>query len=370
MRVPAPILQLLAAFLFTTPSHAGPHPHSSKLSGFAYNELRDSYDCGGETCGWNNQLCCDAGSACYTDSYDQAQCTPVAGSYSSAAVSQAGGYWAAFTTTYTLTDLQTVTSTGSSYAGGATVSAAAGDARCNYALDETPCGSICCSGGQYCIYLEQCAVNSLASTIKTGATSGITVVPAPGPPLIATSSGQLTSTETVSPTTTVPFETPVATGANVTMTESQGGGGGLSGGAIAGIVIGVLLGLALLALLCFCCCVKGLLDGCLALFGLGGGRKRKRTEIDEYERRTHHSSRHGASGGRTWYGAAKKPSRVERRDKRESHSGRNAAGILGGLGALWAVLGLKRHHNKKHEEKYSDYSYTDSSYMGTSASKS
>lgn len=268
-----------------------------------------------------------------------------------------------FTTTYTLTDLETVTSTGSYQAGGATASASG--SRCNYALNETPCGSVCCASDQYCQKIDQCAQASLASTITT-ATDGSGVTGAASPPILGTSSGNTITTQTVSPTTTVPYGTPVATGANVTMTEANGGGGGLSGGEIAGIVIGVLLGLALLGLLCFYCCIKGILDGCLALFGIGG-RKRKRTEIDEYERRTHHSSR----GGRTWYGAAK-PSRVERRDRRESHSGRNAAGLLGGLGALWAVLGLKRHHNERKQgrgEKYSDYSYSESSYLGTSDSE-
>ena len=100
--------------------------------------------------------------------------------------------------------------------------------------------------------------------------------------------------------------------ANVTMTQSQSEHHGLSGGAIAGIVIGVLIALLILGLICFYCCIKGLLDGCLALFGLGG-RRRRRTEVEEYERRTHHSS--GGGGGRTWYGASK-PSRVERRERR------------------------------------------------------
>lgn len=369
LRAPAPLLSLLAALLFTSsPTAANPHPPASRRAGFDFNELFARWDCSGELCGWNDQLCCSAGSTCYTDSNNQAQCNY--GATSAPAAGGGGGYWQMFTTTYTLTDLETITSTGSYYGGGvATYSAqASASARCNYALQETPCGSVCCASDQYCQYVGQCAKASLASTITTATDSGVTGVA--GPPILGTSSGNTITTATISPTTTVPYETPVATGANVTMTEANAGGGGLSGGAIAGIVIGVLLGLALLALLCFYCCLKGLLDGCLALFGLGG-RKRKRTEVEEYERRTHHSSRHsGRGGGRTWYGAAK-PSRVERRDRRESHSGRNAAGLLGGLGALWAVLGLKRRHNeRKDREKYSDYSsYEGSSYLGTSESE-
>ena len=364
LRAPAPLLSLLCALLLTPPVSAGPHPLASKKAGFSYDELFARWDCSGELCGWNDQLCCSAGSTCYTDSNNQAQCNYGA---TSAPAGGGGGYWQVFTTTYTTTDLETITSTGSYQAGGGAATASASGARCNYALNETPCGSVCCSSDQYCQYIDQCAHASLASTLTTATDSGVTG--AAGPPILGTSSGNTITTQTVSPTTTVPFGTPVATGANVTMTEASGGGGGLSGGAIAGIVIGVLVGLALLGLLCFYCCIKGLLDGCLALFGLGG-RKRKRTEVDEYERRTHHSSR-GRGGGRTWYGAAK-PSRVDRRDRRESHSGRNAAGLLGGLGALWAVLGLKRHHNQKkggRSEKYSDYSYSDSSYLGTSESE-
>jgi hypothetical protein len=143
------------------------------------------------------------------------------------------------------------------------------------------------------------------------------------------------------------------------MTESHHGGGGLSGGAIAGIVIGVLVGLLILGLICFYCCLKGLLDGCLALFGLGG-RKRSRTEVEEYERRTHHSS---GGGGRTWYGAAK-PSRVERREKRESNFGRDALGIGAGLAGLWAILGLKRQRRK--EKTYSESYYSSDYYTSAS----
>ena len=143
------------------------------------------------------------------------------------------------------------------------------------------------------------------------------------------------------------------------MIAEHNGGGGLSGGAIAGIVIGVLVGLLILGLICFYCCLKGLLDGCLALFGLGG-RRRKRTEVEEYERRTHHSSK---GGGRTWYGAAK-PSRVDRREKRESNFGRDALGVGAGLAGLWAILGLKRRRNEK--KARSEYSYSSDYYTSAS----
>ena len=139
---------------------------------------------------------------------------------------------------------------------------------------------------------------------------------------------------------------------------------GLSGGAIAGIVIGVLVGLLILGLICFYCCIKGLLDGCMALFGIGRG-KRKVTETDEYTRRTHYSS-----GGekRTWYGAAK-PGRSSTRVKKDESNLGPLLGVGAGLAGLWAILGLKRRREdrRKNDEKYSEYSYASDYY--TSASK-
>ena len=193
-----------------------------------------------------------------------------------------------------------------------------------------------------------------------------------GVPLRPTSSTLIIVTETGTPTTTVAFETPVATGAEVGLTESEGGGGGgLSGGAIAGIVIGTLLGLALLGLLCFYCCIRGLFAAFLALFGIGK-KKQRRTEVEEYERYSHHGSgRHSgagaaAAGGRTWYGAAARPSRPERKDD----SKKKLLGVGAGLAGLWAVLGLKRRHDRRHDdEKYSEYSYSSDYYTNTSASE-
>lgn len=175
----------------------------------------------------------------------------------------------------------------------------------------------------------------------------------------------------MTPTTTIPFETPVATGANITLTNTgTDSGAHLSGGAIAGIVIGVLLGIALLLLICFCCCLKGLLDGFLAFFGLGGRSRRRRereTEVDVYERRSHHAS--GGGGRRTWYGTAR-PERVERREevRRDDSGGFNWLGVGAGLAGLAAVLGLKRRHDRRQEEEKTEYSY-ESGYDYTSASK-
>ena len=357
---PTPLLHLITTILLTPqPIAAKPHALASAQAGFAYNELFARWQCSGQLCGYNDQLCCSAGSACYTDSSDQAQCSATAGG--SYGTSAAGGHWAYYTTTYTQTDLQTVTSVISSYVPGyasATITAAAtASARCNYALNETPCGGICCAGNQYCEYSGQCAaaLNSDSSAYSSSYT-------APGAPIRGTSSALTVVTQTASPTTTVPFMTPVATGANVTTSSAHVSSGGLSGGAIAGIVIGVLVGLLILGLICFYCCLKGLLDGCLALFGLGGRKRRRTTEVDEYERRTHHSS---GGGGRTWYGASR-PSRVQRTEKRKSNFGRDVLGLGGGLAALWAILGLKRRNSRRNQEKYSEGSYSSEYYTSAS----
>ena len=370
--LPRPLVQLITAFLLTPTFTSAAPPLQA---GVRFAELFERQYCAGQACGWNGQVCCAAGSACYTDANNQAQCSSTAGGVAAQATTAvAGGYYQEYTTIYTLTDLETVTSVMSSWVGAATVAPAASTAaQCNYALNEVQCGSICCASNQYCFSQEQSQCSAIGNGGSSGyyssyysSTAGATGVA--GIPLRPTSSALTVVTTTAQPTTTITtsFNPPVATGANVTLTSAQAdNGGGLSGGAIAGIVIGVLLGLLLLGLICFYCCLKGLLDGCLALFGIGGRKKRRTVEVEEYERHSHHHS--GAGAGRTWYGASR-PARVERRDEKR-HDGRNAAGILAGLGGLWAVLGLKRRHDKKKQEKYgSEYSYSyDSEY--TSASK-
>ena len=358
-------LQLVTAILLTQqPSftYANPNPHERELSGFTFNELFARWDCtGGTPCGVDSQYCCGAGTAC-TTSAGIALCAT--GAVVTQAAAATGGGWQYYTTTYVETDLVTRTSIWSSYVAGA---AATGTAVCNYALNQSPCGSICCASDQYCYTSGQCKANANGGSSGAGYATYTTPGATAGAPIRPTTSGQTTVTATKSPTTTIPFVTPVATGANITLsgaTESSGGGG-LSGGAIAGIVIGVLAGLLLLGLLCFCCCLKGLLDGCLACFGLGGKKKRRRTEIDEYERHSHHASG-GGGGGRTWYGAARPPARVDRRD-RKSNTGKELLGIGAGLAALWAVLGLKRKRDgRRNDEKYSEYSYSSDYYTSAS----
>lgn len=361
----APRVLVTALFLHAhlpTLTSANPNPHERELAGFSFNELFARWDCTGTACGADGQYCCSPGTACTTNAANIAQC--VAAQVTPAATPAAGGAWQYYTTTYVETDLVTRTSIWSSYVGGA---AATGIA-CNYALNQSPCGSICCASDQYCYTAGQCVANGNGGSSGAGYATYTTPGATAGAPIRPTTSGQLTVTATKSPTTTVAFLAPVATGANITLSESDNDDdGGLSGGEIAGIVIGVLAGLLLLGLLCFCCCLKGLFDGCLACFGLGGGKKRRRTEIEEYERHSHHTSG-GAGAGRTWYGTARPPARVDRRD-RKSNTGKELLGIGAALAALWAVLGLKRKRDgRRNDEKYSEYSYSSDYY--TSASES
>jgi hypothetical protein len=372
-QTPRALLHLVTVILLAPHIAAKPQPHPSEQAGFKFNELFARYDCAGTTCGWSGQLCCSAGTGCFTNAANEAVCTPSTGS---SPITSNGGYWEYYTSTFVETDLVTRTTVMSSYVGAAAATATA--AACNYALNEKQCNEKCCDSSQYCTNpntpgeLGQCAAAagggssgyySTYPTTSNGATAGAPIRP-------TTSAGK-TLTKTSGPTTTIPFVTPVATGANITLTENQmSGGGGLSGGAIAGIVIGVLAALVILFFIIACCCAKALLDICCGCFGFGKKKRSRRTEVEEYERHSHHTSRHGGGGGgRTWYGAAAKPpTRVDRRDSHHS-KGKELLGVGAGLAALWAVLGLKRKHdNRKNDEKYSEYSYSSDYY--TSASES
>lgn len=289
-------------------------------------------------CGWSGQLCCAAGEACFTDRFDRAQC---------GGGGTAGGSWEYVTRTWVETDENTYTSVYSTYVGGAPSPEAT--ATCNTARNESPCGSICCASDQYCQLVDQCA------PAAPGRTTG------PGGP-IATGSA----------TVTQPFEAPVATGANITLTAAEAEGGGLSGGAIAGIVFAVLLLLFLLALLCIFCCFKALWKSLMALLGIGRGRRRHETEyIEEH----HHHHGHGVApvgGGRRWYGD--RPSRIERPPKKSGGLGGFGA-VAAGLGSLGLALGLKRKHDRRQEKSNytgsgASYSYYSSDYTSESSESS
>ena len=359
---PPTLLSLLAIVLSSThTSYAKPLPRDDNRI-----EARNStleLRCVGTPCGWTGQLCCDAGQTCFTDSNNQAQCgTGSDGGGTQGTNNQNNGQWQLYTTTYVETDLVTRTSTYSSYFGGATsvyvaptqeLAPVPTTATCNTGYNEIPCGNICCAVGQYCQYQGQCAAvgggGDFSSSYYYSVTGSAFIRP--------TSNGVETITSTGPATTTVPFQTPTPTSdGSTTGVEASTTNNGLSGGAIAGIVIGVLIGLALLFLLCACFCFKGLLDGLLALFGLGPRRKRKTETYIEERHSTHHGG--GGGGGRTWFGT--RPSRVDRPKKSGGFGGFTA--VASGLAGLALLLGLKRRKDRRDKDSYttgSDYTYSD-----------
>lgn len=299
-------------------------------------------------CGYYGQLCCQDGQACYTDANNQAQCGIVAVPTTTAA----GGQWEYYTTTYVQTDLKTVTATFSSFIPGNTLS-------CSYSLGETPCGNVCCLSGQFCQASGICVAvgggsSGYYSSLYT-VTTVITNTASASAPLRPTSNTLVTVTSIGGVTTTQPFVTPVGTDGVIIGGTTSSSSGGLSGGAIAGIVIGVIAGIILLLLICACCCFKGLIDGLLAIFGLGG-RGNRRTEEEVYVER--HSHRNGR-GGRTWFGA--RPSRTEVVEEKRSSGFGRAAWVVAALGGLAVWLGLKRRNRReKASSGYgSYYSYSD-----------
>ncbi|TID27973.1 hypothetical protein E6O75_ATG00740 [Venturia nashicola] len=371
---------LVSLLLASQPVAAGPF---SKFSDLVPQSLRDTTSdstplnhtlelrtvCGASqiTCGFYGQLCCDAGNTCGTNAANQAIC--VAGSGAVTAVAGSGaGAWQYYTSTFVENvGVVTRTTVYSSWVPGAVATtvptAAAGTCSPNYANNETPCGPICCASGQYCYSLGVCKSAGAGGFTTTGVGAGAPVRP-------TTISGMIT-TQTISPTTTVPFQTPIAassTGNGTVIATSSHSG--LSGGAIAGIVIGVVAGLILLSLLLFCCCLKEAAAGILAIFGLGGGKKKTRRVVEEEYVSSHHRHGSGAGSERRWYGAG--GSRPGSRPARPApkKSGVGGLGAMGlGLGGLAVALGLKRKHDKKHEEK-SDISsgYYGSSYYGSNSS--
>ena len=299
-------------------------------------------------CGYYGQLCCASNQVCYTDSNNQAQCGAGA---TVAVATTATGNWEYFTTTFVQTDLKTVTQTYSSFISTTTLS-------CSYSLGETPCGNVCCLSGQFCQTPGTCAlVGGGSSGYYSGlytVTTVVTNTASASAPIRPTSNTLITVTSISGATTTQAFSTPVSTDGSIIIGHSSSGGGGLSGGAIAGIVIGVIAGIILLILFCACCIFKGLIDGLLAIFGLGKSR-RTTTEEEVYERR----SRRG--GRRTWFGT--RPARSEAVEEKRRSSGWGTAGwMAAGVGALALWLGLKdRRKNNKTSSGYGSSYFTESS---------
>ena len=381
---PPTLLSLLAVILSSTHlASSKPYPRDASLLG-RQNSVLDIRACS-NPCGWLGQLCCAADQACYTDVGGQAQCGAISIGAAVTGAVPVNGQWQYFTTTYVRTDLVTIVTTFSTFIPAVTVTTsppvqtlvatipvvtptASFTAVCNPALNEQPCGTICCASGQFCQTLGQCAAYGGSSV---NAVSTIFVAPTVSSASASafirpTSNTVQTVTSTGTATTTIPFQTPIATNGSAIIGMMAANNNGLSGGSIAGIVIGVLAGIFLLFLLCACLCFKTALDGLLGIFG--GGKKKRRTEtITIEERHSHHSGGVATGGGRRWFG--NRPARVERPPKKSSGVG-GAVGVAGILTALAVILGLRR-KGRRVDEK-SDYgtgsSYTYSDY--TSASKS
>ncbi|KAI9738640.1 MAG: hypothetical protein M1834_008145 [Cirrosporium novae-zelandiae] len=322
LRIPPTLITALYAFLTLAPCGEST-PFPKQLIEDAVLVERGCVN----PCGWYSQVCCGSSSACYTNTAGEAACSAAATSYSG------NGAWTYYTTTYVETDLVTITSTYSSYVATATYWAtSSATPSCDYSLNQTPCGSICCAGNQYCETAGQCKEGEASTESSyTAPTTGTYSAP-----LRPTTGVIVTVTSTGSATTTEAFITPVSTNGSL-ITGEQTTSSGLSGGAIAGIVIGVIVGIILLLLLCACLCFRELLVG---LFG-GGKKKRTTTEtIVESRYSSHHSG--------SWYGSS--PSRVDRPKKK------TGAGMAGAFGGLAALLGLKRKKDQE-EEKSSYYGY-------------
>ncbi|KAK1757636.1 hypothetical protein QBC47DRAFT_162286 [Echria macrotheca] len=342
---PSLLSALGIALIFSTQNVAAvPYPKDN-LHEYGYGYLMprqcDNY------CGYNNMYCCSAGSVCYT-SNGIAGCTAAA-----------GGGVAFYTTTWTSTG--TFTSTMTSYFPAATTNSG----NCIPPKDsgQKACGSICCASWQYCAFAGQCVAGNggpASQGLNPGVSSGGPVTTPFVPPYRVTSGG------TVVPTTTGTAAEATTTSGGVTPGGGGTAGGGLSPGAIAGIVIGTLAGIVLLILLCFCCIVRGLWHGLLAILGIG--KKREKEIIIEEERRSssRHSRRHNHG---SWYGGGGRPSTVASR--KEKSSGKGLLGLGAALGTLWLLLGLKKDKKKKGSNRArSDVSssYWSSSYTADSPS--
>lgn len=330
--------------LTTSTALAKPYPvHDEELMQLHNaTQIDKRASCDGVSCGWDNWLCCPSGSTCVTDASNQAQC-------GSAGAAAATSGWVYYTTTWVETvGAVTMTSVGSSQvAGGAATTALCGNS-------QSPCGSTCCDSGLYCKASGTCAV------IAGGSSGGIVPTGSASAPVRPTSSTLVVITYTGTPTATVPFQTPIPTGASGSLTETQASSG-LSGGAIAGIVIGVLLGILLLLLLCLFCCARALFDTLLGILGIGGKKRKHTHEETTYIEDHHHSGGASAAGGGRWYGQG--PSRPSRPVSEKKHGISKGMGMAAALGGLALALGLKRKHDRKDDKSTtvsgSSYYYSD-----------
>lgn len=339
------------------------------------------------SCGYYKQLCCATGSqTCGTNAADEAICVNVAGGGGGVVAGGGGGggngVWQLYTTIWTTTGAVTMTSVYSSLIPAQVTGAATGDCVPNWANGQSQCGVNCCESGMYCFDIASGVCKPAGGTGFT--TTGIGGAGSGGggggggivlPPTRPTTISGVLTTVTMTPTTTVAYSTPIATGQNGTITPVEANaGGGLSGGAIAGIVIGVIAGIILLILLLLCCCLKAGFDGILALFGIGKKKEKRRVVEETYVDRYSRYGSQAGSGGRRWYGAAGasaggRPGRPPPpKEKKAKFGGLGAVGL--GLGGLAIALGLKRKHDRKHDEKSDVSSSYYDSYYSYGSSKS
>lgn len=347
---PAAVLSLLAlSFLPSGSATLSPRPTpAARLNDFERLKLalaKRQAPCDGTPCGYDDQYCCTGGSQCFTNPNMQAVCTAAG-----------NGGWIYSTFYYTAAETVTKASIWSTYVGTSPTGST-----CNSA---DICGTACCSGGQYCAD----ASNNICKDFGGGSagSGGVTGTGSnPSAPVRPTSNGVIVITATGSATATVPFTTPIPTGVNGTLVESQAAGGGLSGGAIAGIVIGVIAGIILLLLICFYCCAKAAFDGILAMIGLG--KKRRHTHEETTYIEEHHSG--AAAGGRRWYGQAGS-ARPSRPPRKEGGGLGKLLGLGAGAAAIGAMLGMRKKNDRKHYDDKSttvtDSSYYYSDYTSTS----
>ena len=339
--MPPSLLYLIAVIAHASSpvSAAVVPPLDQNLPSLEDQQLVARGDCA-NPCGYYGQYCCEADESCYTNAANLALCgqTTAAPAVETVTV-YPSGVWSMVTTTYVQTDLQTITTTYSTWIPGATGPAV------TYALSQIPCGNTVCLAGQWCSAPNVCMAISGGSTAYYGSfTAGV--------PLRATTGTVLTVTSTGSPTATVPYETPIGTsGGLIYGAQATTQGHVLSGGAIAGIVIGVIAGIILLLLLCACLCFKTLWDGLLSIFGINRRRRTETTEV--YEERRHRR-------GRTWFGAPAKASRTSVDVVEKEKRGRGWGGLIGvgaALSGLALLLGWKRQRDRRREEDKSSASY-------------
>ena len=157
-------------------------------------------------CGYYGQLCCEQGEQCYTDANNQAQCGAVVVQTQAAN----GGDWNYLTTTYVMTDLQTVTTTLSWQAATTQESCDSCNSNsCQYSLGETPCGNICCKSGQYCQTSGMCVAVGGGSSGYYSSLFTVTTINTVTAPARPTSNTLVTVTQTGSVTTDTVIHQPL-----------------------------------------------------------------------------------------------------------------------------------------------------------------